>query len=204
MRLRPQRFGRRLLSLAERDSVTGQRELDFLAGLVDPPLDGGERDLQRVGDLRVGQTDDVAQEQRHLQVHVHRLDRTPHGIHRLDLLDRCVDDLEEVGLVIEDDRQAWPALDRTQLVEHPVLRDLEEPRRESAPQRELRQALVHAQEDLLRQVLREGAIADEAHHVVEDRLLVRADDERERTLVSALGFPQYSEVRLLECQVGEV
>ena len=43
----------------------GGREL---AGLVDAPLGRGERDLQRLGDLVVREPDDVAQDERRLQV----------------------------------------------------------------------------------------------------------------------------------------
>src|SRR5207248_9621787 len=53
---------------AEGDAVAGERELDFLPRLVDPPLDGRERNLERVGDLGIGESDHVAEEQRHLQV----------------------------------------------------------------------------------------------------------------------------------------
>ena len=63
-------------------------------------------------------------------------------------------------------------------------------------ERELRQALEDAEEDLLRQVLGQRAVADEPQHVVEDRRLVGADDERERPLVAALCLPQDAEVRL--------
>ena len=54
----------------------------------------------------------------------------------------------------------------------------------------LRQPLEDAQEDLLGQVLGERPVADEAQHVVEDRHLIRAHDDRERTLVAALGLPE--------------
>src|SRR5262249_26782112 len=39
--------------LEELDAIGGERELDFLTGLPDPPLDRCERDLERVGDLAV-------------------------------------------------------------------------------------------------------------------------------------------------------
>ena len=42
------------------DPLAPERQLDFLAGLVDPPLHGRKRDLERVGDLGVRETDDVA------------------------------------------------------------------------------------------------------------------------------------------------
>jgi Protein kinase domain len=54
--------GRGLFGLAERDALAGERELDFLPRLVDPPLDRGEGDLERVGDLRVREPDDVAEQ----------------------------------------------------------------------------------------------------------------------------------------------
>ena len=81
-----------------------------------------------------------------------------------------------------------PALERPQLVEHAVLRHLEQPGREPRAVGEAREALVDAQEDLLRQVLGEVAVADEAQDVVVDGLLVRPHDERERALVAALGL----------------
>ena len=91
------------------------------------------------------------------------------------------------------------ALAGAQLVEHAVLRHLEQPGRELRAQREVRQALEDAEEDLLRQVLGERAIAsDEAQHVVEDGDLVRADDEREGPFVSPLRLPQDAEVWLGE------
>ena len=67
-------------------------------------------------------------------------------------------------------------------------------------QREARQALVDAQEDLLRQVLGEVAVADEAQDVVVDGLLVRPDDERERPLVAALGLAEETVVGLRQRQ----
>ena len=98
------------------------------------------------------------------------------------------------------DDAARPALERAQLVEHPVLRHLEQPRREPRAERESRQALVDAQEDLLRQILGERAVADEPQDVVVDRPLVGPNDDRERSLVAALCFPKDPEVGLLECQ----
>ena len=93
--------------------------------------------------------------------------------------------------VVEVDRRQRPALLRAQLVEHAVLRHLEEPRRELAAEREPRQALEDAQEDLLRQVLGERLVAvRQAKDVVVDRRLVRAQDDRERTLVTPLGLPE--------------
>ena len=64
----------------------------------------------------------------------------------------------------------------------------------------LRQPLEDAQEDLLRQVLGERAVADEPQHVVEDRHLVGAHDDRERAFVTTLCLPQDPEVRLRQRQ----
>src|SRR5204863_9457268 len=97
----------------------------------------------------------------------------------------------------DDDARA--PLGSPELVEHAVLRHLEEPGRELRAEREARQALEDAEEDLLRQVFGERAIADEAKDVVEDRSLVCAKDERECSLVTTLSFPQDPEVGLNEC-----
>ena len=96
---------------------------------------------------------------------------------------------------------ARTALDRAQLVEHAVLRDLEEPRREARPQREARQALEDTEEDLLRQILGEAAVARQPQDVVVDRLLVRPHDDRECTLVAPLGLTQNAEVWLWQRHV---
>ena len=64
----------------------------------------------------------------------------------------------------------------------------------------LAQALVDPQEDLLRQVLGEAAVADEAQHVVVDRLLVRPDDEGERPLVTALSLAKHTGIGLRQGQ----
>ena len=194
-------LGRLLARRAEGDALAGERDLHFLAGLVDAPLDRRERDLERVGDLGVREPDDVAQQQRHLQVDAQVLDRAPHGVDRLDALERRIDDLERRN-VLEVDHRARPALERPQLVEHAVLRHLEEPGREPAAEREARQALVDAEEDLLGQILGQRAVAHEPKHVVEDRQLVRADDEREGALISSLSLPQDAEIRLGQRQVG--
>ena len=184
----------------EGDPLAGERELDFLARLVDPPLDGRERHLERIGDLGVGETDDVAQEQRHLQVDAQLLDPAPDGVDRLDALERRVDHLERRD-VLDVHNRARPALERAQLVEDAVLRHLEEPRREAAAEREARQPLVDAEEDLLRQILREGAVADEPKHVVVDGQLVGADDERKGAFITSLSLPQDAEIRLRQRQV---
>ena len=185
---------------AERDAFARERDLDVLARLEDPPLDGRERDLERVGDLVVREADDVAQEQRHLQVDGQRVDRAPEPVDRLDPLGRLVERLE-VRRVVERDRRQRPALLRAQLVEHAVLRHLEEPGRELAAEREPRQPLEDAQEDLLRQILGERLVAvRQAEHVVVDRRLVGAQDDRERTLVAPLGLPEDGQIWLWERQ----
>ena len=130
---------------------------------------------------------------------VSALDRAPDGVDRLRALERLVDDLERRDVVERDDG-ARPALERTQLVEHAVLRDLEEPGREPRPVGEALEALEDAQEDLLRQVLGEVAVADEAQDVVVDGLLVRPDDQGERPLVSALGLPEHTVIGLRQGQ----
>ena len=100
--------------------------------------------------------------------------------------------------VVEGDDCARASLHRAKLVEDPVLRHLEEPGREPAPQRELRQALIDAEEDLLRQVLGECAVADKTQDVVVNRSLVGADDQVERAFVAALSFLENSKVGLGE------
>ena len=194
-------LGRLLAGRAEGDALAGERDLDFLARLVDPPLDGGERDLERVGDLGVREPDDVAKQERHLQVDAQVLDRTPDGVDRLDPLERRVDDLERRDVLEVDDRTR-PPLERAQLVEDAVLRHLEEPGREPAAKREVRQPLVDADEDFLRQILGKRSVAHEPKHVVEDGKLIRTDDERESSLISSLGLPQDAEIRLGQRQVG--
>ena len=91
-------------------------------------------------------------------------------------------------------------LERPQLVEHAVLRHLEEPGREARAQREAGEPLVDAEEDLLRQILGEVAVADEAQDVVVDGPLVRADEDRERPLVTTLGLAEHSEIGLRQGQ----
>src|SRR5829696_8001439 len=183
----------------EGDAFALERELHLFARLVDPPLHGRERDLERVGDLGVREADHVAEEQRHLEVDVELLDRPPDRVHRLDPLERRVEDLERRHVVEVDDR-ARTSLVGAELVEDPVLRHLEEPGREATAEREARQALVDAEEDLLRQVLGERSVSDEAEHVVVDRNLVGAQNQREGTLIAPLGLPQYAEIRLSQRQ----
>src|SRR6185437_13465263 len=112
-------------------------------------------------------------------------------------LDRGVHHLERSD-VVERDQVPRPALARAELVENAVLRHLEEPGRELAAQRELREALEDAEEDLLGQVLGQSTVADQSQDVVEDGRLVGPDDDREGTLVTPLCFAQDTEVRLLE------
>src|SRR5581483_6983627 len=71
---------------------------------------------------------------------------------------------------------------------------------EAAAQREAGQPLEDAQEDLLRQVLRQRAVADEAEDVVEDGLLVRPHDQRERPLVALLSLAEDAGIGLHESQ----
>jgi len=104
-------------------------------------------------------------------------------------LRRRIDDVDR-GRVLERDGEVRLPLARAELVEHPVLRDLEEPRREEATQREARQPLEDAQEDVLRQVLRQSAVADGAQHVVVDRHLVHPHDHGVRALVPSLRLAQ--------------
>ena len=183
------------------DAVPVHRELDFLARLVDPPLDRRERDLERLGDLRVREADDVTQEECHLQVGVQPLDGAPDGVDRLRALGGRVHDLERWN-VLERNHGAGPALERAQLVEHAVLRHLEEPGREPRAERESRKSLENTQEDLLGEILGEVSVARQPDDVVEDRLLVRAHDDRECTLVAALCFAQDTEIGLWERHEG--
>ena len=89
---------------------------------------------------------------------------------------------------------------RPQLVEHAVLRHLEEPRRELAAKRELREALEDAEKDLLREILGERAVVHEPQHVVVDGRLVRPDDDREGSLVTPLSLAEDRQIRLRERQ----
>src|SRR5262249_34265236 len=157
------------------------------------------RDLERVGDLGVREPDDIAQEQRHLEVDAERLDGAPDRVDRLCALERLVDHLERWN-VVERDHRAGATLERAQRREHAGLGQLEQAGREPGTKREPRQAMEDAEEDLLRQVLGQGAVADEAQDVVEDGLLVGADDQGERALVAALGFAKDPWIRLYECQ----
>ena len=150
---------------------------------------------------RVREPDDVAQQERHLQVDVEPLDRAPDRVDRLEPLERRVDDLERRDVVEIDDR-ARAALGRAKLVENAVLRHLEQPGRELRAKREARQPLEDAKEDLLRQILGERPVADHAQHVVVDRHLVRADDDRESSLIAPLRLPQYAVIRLGQRQGG--
>src|ERR1044071_8720383 len=105
-------LGRRDLGgvAVEVDPLASERDLDVLARLVDPPLDRGEGHLERVADLRVGEPDDVPQEQRHLEVDVEVADGAPDRVDRLEPLERRVDDLEGRDLV-EVDEAPRPALE---------------------------------------------------------------------------------------------
>ena len=68
----------------------------------------------------------------------------------------------------------------------------------SAAEREARQPLVDAEEDLLGQVLGERTVAHQPQHVVVDGQLVRADDEREGALITPLGLAEDAEIGLRE------
>ena len=172
-----------------------KRELNLFARLVDPPLDGRERDLERLRDLRVREADDVAKQQRHLEVGVQPLDRSPDGVDGLGALGGRVDDLER-GNVLELDDCARTALDRAKLVEHPVLRHLEEPGREPRAQREAGSPWKTRRKTSCVRSSAEVAVAGQPDDVVEDGLLVRPDDDREGALVATLGLAQDSEVWL--------
>ncbi len=151
--------------------------------------------LEGVGDLRVREADDVAEEKRHLEVGVEHGDRAPDGVDGLDPFGRRVDDLERRH-VVQRQEALRLALTSAKLVEHAVLRDLEEPRREAAAERKAGEALVDPQEDLLREVFGECPVAHHAKDVVVDRRLVGLDDDPKRPLVATLRFAQYVEVGL--------
>jgi hypothetical protein len=159
----------------------------------------GERDLEGVGDLRVGQADDVAEQQRHLEIGVEVVDGAPERVDRLELFHRSVEHLQRRDLV-DRHEPSRPALVRTELVEDAILRHLEEPRRELAAKRELREALEDAEEHLLREILGERAVLDEPQHVVVDRRLVHPDDDREGSLITPLSFAEDRQIRLRERQ----
>ena len=138
--------------------------------------------------------DNVAEQQRHLQVWIQRSDGPPNRIDQLDTLRRRIDRLE-LGRVVERVR-LWPPILRAQLVEDAVLRNLEEPRREPAAQRERRQAVIHPNEDFLRQVLGQSALANHAQHIVEHGYLVGVDDRAESALIAVLSLLENRGIRL--------
>ena len=179
---------------------TCERELHLVPRLVDPPLHGGESDLERVGDLGVRQADDVAEQQRHLEVRVQLVDCAPDACRS----PRAARPERRAPRAARSRRWRRDArglpLVRAQLVEHAVLRHLEEPRRELAAQRELREALEDAEKDLLREVLGERAVVDEPQDVVVDGRLVRPDDDREGSLVTPLSLAEDRQIRLRERQ----
>src|SRR5260370_35279418 len=100
------------------------------------------------------------------------------------------------GVLDRDDPLRAP-LARAQLVEHAVLRHLEEPGRELAAQRESRQRLKDPYEDFLRQVLRERAVAGQAVDILEDRYPVGARDQPECPLVTPRRPAQDGQARAL-------
>ena len=83
----------RLARRAVRDALTCERQLNLVPRLVDAPLHGGERDLESVRDLGVRQADDVAEQQRHLEIRIELVDCSPERVDRLQLLDRSVEHL---------------------------------------------------------------------------------------------------------------
>ena len=119
---------------------------------------------------------------------------------------RVLDELRatERRHVLERHDRTRPALDGPQLVEDAVLRHLEEPRRELGAEREPREALEDAQEDLLGQILGERTVAHHPQHVVVDRNLVRAHDDREGAFIASLRLPQDAMFRLGQRQGAAV
>ena len=187
--------------VGEGEAFAGERELNLFARLEDPPLDRRERDLERVGDLVVGHADHVAEEQRHLEIGVQILDGPPDRVDRLHPLHRLVERLDRRD-VVEADEVAGAPLAGAELVEHAVLRHLEEPGRELAAERELRQSVEDPDEDLLRQILGERAITREAKDVVVNRSLVRSNNQRESLAITLLRFTKYSGIWLWERQLS--
>jgi hypothetical protein len=182
-----------------RPQRTSERELHLLACLEDAPFDRRERHLERVGDLVVGQPDDVAQQQRHLEVRVEFLHRPPDRIDRLGLLTGLLDGGESRQVLKRAGRLGAP-LAGAQLVEHAVLGHLEKPACELAAKREARQRVVDAHEDLLGEVLGERVVAGEPEDVVVHRRLVAAHQQREGALVTALGLAENGRVGLRDWQ----
>ena len=150
---------RRRLGVAEGDALARERELDLFARLEDPPLDRRERDLERVGDLVVREADDVAQEQRHLQVGVQVLDRAPERVDRLRPLGRLVERLERRHVVERrrgdcGRRSRARSSSSTRFFVTWKSQVVNLQRSENS-----RQALEDPEEDLLRQVLGERPVA---------------------------------------------
>ena len=139
---------------AEGDALAGERELDLFARLVDPPLHRGERDLERVRDLGVRK----ARRRRGAAAPSSGRRSGPRRRARRRRSSRAARTARRAPRAAACRRgcdRARPALARAKLVEHPVLRHLEEPGREPGAEREARQALVDAEEDFLRQILGE-------------------------------------------------
>ena len=80
-----------------------------------------------------------------------------------------------------------PALPGAEVIDDTILGDLEQPRGEQASAREVRKALIDAEEDLLGQILGRAAIADETEDVRQERRLIGLDEPAERPLVTAGG-----------------
>jgi hypothetical protein len=122
--------------------------------------DGGERDLEGVRDLGVREADDVAEQERHLEIDGEGLDGAPDGVDRLRPLERLVDDLERRDVVQRDDARGRRSSARSSSSTRFFV--TWKSRREPRAVGESREPLVRPQEDLLRQILGETAVADEA------------------------------------------
>jgi hypothetical protein len=181
----------------ERDPLARERDLHLFARLVDPPLHGGERDLEGIADLRIREADDVPEEESHFQVRVESRNGSPDRIDRLDAFERRVRVVER-GQVLDRARRLRLSLPRAELVQDAVLGDLEEPGRKTAAQREPWKPLVDPKEDVLRQILGQRAVVDHPQDVVVDRQLVRPMDDRESAFVTPLRRAENREIGLLE------
>ena len=178
-------------------------ELDVLAGLPDPPLDGRERHLERVGDLAVERPTTSRSRSAIFRSTLSRSTarQTASIVSRRS--NGRSSDLERRD-VVEIDDGPRTALGRPELVEDAVLRRLEEPGRELRAVREAREALEDTEEDLLREVLGERPVADHAQDIVVDRELVGADDNREGAFIASLRLPQDAVIGLGQRQGAAV
>ena len=110
--------------------------------------------------LVVGQADHVAEQERRLQVDVQALDRAPERLDRLESLDRrsaaCSGRTESISTVLgRRSRARYSSNTRFLVTWNSQVVNFE---RNEKPGK----ALVHAEEDLLRQILGQAAIADQA------------------------------------------